>query len=440
MERAMEAVAPGVVAEADQHEGRRQRRAIVAAVIGNVLEWYDFAVYGYFVPVISQLFFPNSTPVVAVLLTFAVFGVGFVARPAGSVLFGVYGDRYGRKRALGAVVMLMAVATLALGLLPTYASVGVLAPVLLVVARLAQGLSGGGEWGGSAAYLVEFAPEGRRGFIGSWQQVSVGGGFLLGSAVATALNAGLTHEQLVGWGWRAPFLAGVLLAGVGAYIRFQLDDTPKFSQIEAAHQVAQSPLREAFTTNLRETAVAFGITLHNTVAYYIVLIYMPTYLTRVAKLSQGAALGISTSCLLVFVVLVPFMGRLSDRVGRRGLLIASALGYAVLAYPAFLLASSGNVPLALLAQFVLVVLLAVYAGPAPAVYSELFPTRVRYTALSVGYNVPVAIFGGFAPFIATWLIDALGTPTAPALYVIVAAVATLVTMIWVPETAFKPLR
>ncbi len=226
----------GIMAAADA--GGQRRRAVVAGVIGNLLEWYDFAVYGFFVPVISQLFFPASTPLASLLLTFGVFGVGFVARPVGSVLFGIYGDRHGRKRALSAVVMLMAVATLAVGLLPTYDSVGLLAPVLMVVARLAQGLSGGGEWGGSAAYLVEFAPEGRRGLTGSWQQVSVGAGFLLGSAVATALNALLTHEQLVAWGWRLPFLGGVGLAAVGAYIRLQLDDTPKFAQLEEAHAVA----------------------------------------------------------------------------------------------------------------------------------------------------------------------------------------------------------
>jgi MHS family proline/betaine transporter-like MFS transporter len=418
----------------------KQRTAIVAAIVGNMLEWYDFAVYGFFVPVISQLFFPARTPLLSILLTFAVFGVGFVMRPIGAVLFGIYGDRHGRRRALSAVVFLMAVATLAVGILPTYGQVGMLAPVLMVAARLLQGLSSGGEWGGSAAYLVEYAPERRRGFIGSWQQVSVGAGFLLGSLSAALLNSVLSHDAMFSWGWRLPFLFGIVLGGVGAYLRFRLEDTPKYNEIEAHRDVSHTPLREAFTTHRKATLIAFGITLHNTVAYYTVLTYMTTYLTGVANLPRSAALWISTGCLLVFVVMVPFMGALSDRIGRRPLFIISAGGYALLAYPGFLLASSGGVVLALITQLVLVILLAMYAGPGPAVYAELFPTRVRYTALSVGYNIPVAIFGGFAPFIAQWLIGATGSAIAPAFYVIFASAVTLITMIWVPETAFEKLR
>ena len=419
------------------HRPDRRRLAIVAGVVGNVLEWYDFAVYGYFVPVISQLFFPAKTPILSLLLTFSVFGVGFVMRPVGSVVFGQYGDRAGRKRALSAVIFLMAGSTFAVGLLPTYSSVGVLAPLLLVVARLAQGLSGGGEWGGAAAYLVEFAPPGRRGLIGSWQQVSVGGGFLLGSLTAALLNAALGPEDLLAWGWRVPFLLGVVVGGVGALLRWRLDETPAFAAVEG--HVARSPLRDAFTTYRGATALAFGITLHNTVAYYAVLIYLTTWLTNIVKMAHGAALWIGTLCLAAFVLTVPLAGALSDRVGRRPLIIASSAGYLVLAYPMFMLASTGIPAYALLAQLVLVLLLAVYAGPAPALYCELFPTRIRYTALSVGYNIPVAIFGGFAPFIATWLISSTGNILAPAYYVMVASAMTLVTMVWVKETAFSPL-
>jgi len=417
----------------------KRQTAILAGVIGNVLEWYDFAVYGYFVPVISQLFFPNQTPLVSLLLTFSVFGVGFVMRPIGSVVFGQYGDRHGRKRALSAVIFLMAVSTFVVGLLPTYASIGVLAPLLLVVARLAQGLSGGGEWGGAAAYLVEYALPGKRGLTGSWQQVSVGCGFLLGSLTAAVLTTWLSPEDMLAWGWRIPFLLGVLVGIVGAIMRWRLDDTPKFTELESQGQVARTPLLEAFTTFRRPTLVTFGITLHNTVGYYAVLIYLTTWLTNIVKMPRGTALWIGTACLLAFVVAVPFMGALSDRIGRRPLFVASCVGYIVLAYPLFLLASTGVPAYAFTAQLILVLLLALYAGPGPAVYCELFPTRVRYTALSVGYNIPVAIFGGFAPFIATWLIQSTGNPLSPAFYVIAASLVTLVTMIWVKETAFEPL-
>jgi MHS family proline/betaine transporter-like MFS transporter len=430
----MSTIAPAIGQSTSQ-----RRTAILAGVIGNVLEWYDFAVYGYFVPVISQLFFPNQTPLVSLLLTFSVFGVGFVMRPVGSVVFGQYGDRHGRKRALSAVIFLMAASTFMVGLLPTYASIGVLAPLLLVVARLAQGLSGGGEWGGAAAYLVEYALPGKRGLTGSWQQVSVGCGFLLGSLTAAVLTTWIAPADMLAWGWRIPFLLGVLVGIVGAVMRWRLDDTPKFAELESQGEVARSPLREAFTTFRRPTLIAFGITLHNTVGYYAVLIYLTTWLTNIVKMPRGTALWIGTACLLAFVVAVPVMGALSDRIGRRPLFIASCVGYIVLAYPLFLLASTGVPAYAFLAQLVLVLLLALYAGPGPAVYCELFPTRVRYTALSVGYNIPVAIFGGFAPFIATWLIQSTGNPLSPAFYVIAASLATLVTMAWVKETAFEPL-
>ena len=218
----------------------RSRAAILAGVIGNALEWYDFAVYGYFVSTISKLFFPGTDPIASLLATYAVFGVGFVMRPVGSILFGIYGDRYGRRKALSAVIFLMAFSTLAIGLLPTYGEVGVLAPILLVAARLLQGLSAGGEWGGSTAYIVEYAPEGRRGFIGSWQQFSVGSGFLLGSLSGTVLSFALSPDALTTWGWRVPFLLGIVVGAVGAYLRWRLPDTPKYVEIEEHHEVTRN--------------------------------------------------------------------------------------------------------------------------------------------------------------------------------------------------------
>ena len=418
----------------------RNREAVIAGVIGNILEWYDFAVYGYLASTISGLFFPSSDRIASLLATYLVFGVGFVMRPVGSLLFGVYGDRHGRRKALSAVTFLMAVSTLAIGLLPTYDKVGVLAPILLVVARLLQGLSAGGEWGGSTAYIVEYAPEGRRGFVGSWQQFSVGGGFLLGSLCATVLSFTLSSEALASWGWRVPFLLGILVGGLGAYLRWRLPDTPKYSEIEQQRAVAAAPLADAVREYPRETLTAFGITLHNTVAYYISLVYMTGYLIDVGKLPKPTAQLIGTICLAVFVTLIPFAGMLSDRLGRRPQLMVSCIGFALLGYPFFLLGSSGRVELAFLAQFLMVAFLSLYAGSCPAAYAELFPTRVRYTALSIGYNIAVAIFGGFAPFIATWLIKATGNPLAPAFYVIAAAVITFAILTRIRETAFAPLK
>lgn len=419
----------------------RRREAVVAGVIGNVLEWYDFAVYGYLVPVISQLFFPSVNAYHSLLTTLAVFGVGFVMRPVGAVVFGVFGDRYGRRRALSLVIFLMAISTFAVGLLPSFAEAGLLGPVLLVVCRLAQGLSAGGEWGGSTAYIVEFAGEGRRGYVGSWQQVSVGAGFLLGSLAAMVLARNLAPAALLSWGWRVPFLLGIVVGLLGAYLRWRLDDTPKFTEIEEHGEVAKAPLIETATRYPRETLLAFGLTLHNTVAYYIALVYIPTWFTKEAHLSAGTALLISTISLLTFVVLIPITGALSDRIGRRPVLIISCLGYIALTYPLFLFASSGGVMACFAMQLVLVIFLAFYAGAAPATYAEIFPTRVRYTALSIGYNVAVAVFGGFAPYIATWLIGITGgNKLAPTFYVIAAAVISFLILTRTRETAFAPMK
>lgn len=418
----------------------RTREAVIASVIGNTLEWYDFAVYGYFVSTISRLFFPSSDPLASTLATYAVFGVGFVMRPVGSVVFGIYGDRRGRRKALSAVIFLMAVSTAAVGLLPTYAQAGILAPILLVAARLVQGLSAGGEWGGSTAYLIEYAPEGRRGFFGAWQQFSVGGGFLLGSLSGTVLSFALPPEALASWAWRTPFLLGLGVGAVGAWLRWRLADTPKYLEIEEHRALARAPLVEALAHYPRETFTVFGLTLHNTVAYYISLVYMTGYLASIGGLAPSTAQLIGTVCLAVFVILIPLNGMLSDRIGRRPLLMASCIGFALFGYPFFLLGSSGSADMAFLAQFLMVALLSLYAGSCPAAYSELFPTRVRYTALSIGYNIAVAIFGGFAPFIATWLIRETGNPLAPAFYVIAAAVITFAVLARIRETAFSPLK
>jgi MHS family proline/betaine transporter-like MFS transporter len=320
------------------------------------------------------------------------------------------------------------------------AQVGVLAPALLVVERLFQGLSAGGEWGGSTAYIVEFAPAGPRGFFGSWQLVGVGGGFLLGSLTAAVLNAFLSQAERLAWGWRLPFLFDITVGIVGAYLRWRLDDTPKYIEIEAQGAVAAAPLGEALREYPRQTLLGFGVTLHNMVAYYIALVYMTNYMSSIGKLPQSTALWIGTSCLAVFVLLLPLMGWLSDRVGRRPLLITSCIGYAVLGYPFFLMAASASIGLAFVAQLLMVLLYVPYAGACPAFYAEIFPTRVCYTALSIGYNIAVAIFGGFAPFIATFLVRVTDNSRAPAVYVIIAAIITLVVLLRTRETAFAPLR
>jgi MHS family proline/betaine transporter-like MFS transporter len=420
-------------------EGSSYQRAITAGVIGNVLEWYDFGVYGYLVPTISVLFFPAGDPTVSLLLTFAVFGVGFVMRPIGSIVFGIYGDRKGRRKALSAVVFVMALSTFVIGLLPTYADAGIAAPIMLVVVRLFQGLSTGGEFGGSSAYIVEYAPQHRRGFFGSFQLVGVASGFLLGSLTAALLNSALSQADRLAWGWRLPFLFGIAVGVVGVYMRWRISDTPVFAEIEAKGTTAQSPLVEALAGHPRQTMLAFTSTLYNTVAYYIALIYMNSYIVNIGKLPQAVVLWITTGSLAFMIVLLPGLGALSDRVGRRPLMLFACGSFVVLGVPFFLMASSGNLALTILAQFLMMVCYAPYAATCASFLTEIIPTRVRYTSMSVGYNCAVAIFGGFAPFIATWLVRETGSPYAPAAYLIASAAITGIVVLRTRETAFTPL-
>jgi MHS family proline/betaine transporter-like MFS transporter len=414
-------------------------KALIAGTLGNILEWYDFSVFGFLVPSLSAAFFPKASHLAQLLLTFGVFGVGFMARPLGSVIIGFYGDKAGRRAALTVTVGLMGVSTLIIGLLPTYQSVGIWAPILLTLARLAQGFSAGGEWGGAAAFMVEYAPPGRRGFVGAWMQFSVVAGLLLGSAFSALLAWTLGHDALMAWGWRIPFICGIGVAGFAVYFSLRLPDTPQFAAIEKRKAVARNPLRDLFTTHLGALITQFGLTIFNTASFYITLIYMPAWLTSVVKMSQDQALLVSTIGLVVFVSITPLIGALSDKIGRKPVLIASCVGFILLCYPLFRLASDGGFAVVLAVQIVLVVLTASYAACTPATYAELFPTRIRYSGLSIGYNTAVMVFGGFAPFIATWLVFETGTSVAPTFYVIGCAIVTLCFVLRIRETAFSPL-
>jgi MHS family proline/betaine transporter-like MFS transporter len=324
--------------------------------------------------------------------------------------------------------------------LPTYAQAGIFGPALMVIVRLFQGLSTGGEFGGSSAYIVEYAPQHRRGFFGAFQLVGVASGFLCGSLTAALLNSLLSKEDLAAWGWRLPFLFGLAVGIVGAYMRWKIDDTPIFTDIEEQGATAKAPFIEAITRHPKETLLAFTSTLHNTVAYYIALIYMTSYMINIGKLPQPTALWISTAGLAFMILQLPFWGALSDRVGRRPLMIFSCAAFIVLGLPFFLLAASGSVALAILGQMLMMVCYAPYAATCASFLTEIIPTRVRYTSMSFGYNVAVAVFGGFAPFISTWLVRETGSPYSPAIYLIAASVITGIAVLRCRETAFEPLK
>jgi MHS family proline/betaine transporter-like MFS transporter len=420
-----------VVAAPSVHLADKSRKAIWAAAIGNLLEWYDFGVYAYLASLIAAKFFPGSDPTASLLASFAAFGVGFLARPLGGIVIGRLGDTKGRKTALVLTIFLMAFGTVGLGLLPTYDSIGVWAPILLVIMRLVQGLAAGGEWGTSTAFMIEWAPQGRRGFFGSFQQVSTAGGTLLGSGIAAVMTSSLSSAAMLDWGWRVPFLLGAILLVVGAYMRQNVDETPSYEASREA--VANQPAVAGFPFGAR----AFGFTIFWTIAYYTLLVWMPSFTQRFAGLSPSQALWSNTIGLIAMVIAVPCWGALSDKVGRRPILMASAILIGALSYPLLSLMAGGTgLALVLPIQILFGILLALYSGAGPAAISEIFPTHLRSTWMTSGYALSVAIFGGFAPFIATWLIQSTGSPVAPTyLYLLPAAVISLLVIWSMKETA-----
>jgi MFS transporter, MHS family, proline/betaine transporter len=421
-------------------EAATARKAVTAGAIGNFVEWYDYSVYGFFATVIASQFFPSEDRVASLLATFAVFAVAFFMRPVGAFVFGHYGDTIGRRNTLAAAIILMGIATLMIGVLPSYGQIGVLAPILLVVARLLQGFSAGGEWSGSAAFMVEYAPENKRGLYGSWQQVSIVAGLLVGSAMGGLLGTVLSEDALNAWGWRIPFILGMVVALVGLYLRLRVEDTPAFRIIEEKEEITEAPVKESFTAHWRESLTAIGFTLAWTVAYYILLTYMPTYVSETLGIPLTQALLSNAIGLVVLMALIPFTAALSDRIGRKPLLIAFSALIALLTYPLFLLASTQVLAFIVLAQVLFGVIISLFSGPGPAALVEMFPTNVRYSALGVSYNIAVAAFGGTAPFIATYLISRTGSNFSPGFYLIAAAVVTLIVVSTMKETYREPLR
>lgn len=407
---------------------------VAAAIIGNMLELYDFAVYGFFATALAKAFFPAGDEVTSLLLTVATFGVGFFMRPLGAIVIGSYIDRAGRKAGLTLTILLMGLSTAMIGLAPTYAQIGIAAPLIIVVARLMQGFSLGGEVSGAIAYLVEQAPERRRGFYGSWQQTGQSAAGILASFTGYLLGTMLSPDDYGTWGWRVPFLIGLLIVPVGLYLRFKLTETPAFAAQLASGTQAKAPLAETFRLHRRNVLAGLGIVIIGTAGVYVFFIYMPTYAIRELKIPPPTALLANGIGYVVMLVLSPLTGAWSDKVGAKPLVLFStvAIGVATLPLLAWLNADPSLARL-ITVQFVLAILLSFFTGPMPAMLAKLFPTRVRSTGVAIAYNLAVTIFGGFAPFIAVWLIAKTGNPLAPGYYVVFAAVVSLVALLTIKE-------
>jgi len=408
-------IVPGNVITQEFRTPKTVQRGIVAGIVGNMLEWYDFALFGFFARQIGAHFFPAHDPTSSTLAAFGTFAAGFVMRPVGGALFGWIGDRYGRKQALIGSVMAMAFPSFLVALLPDAASIGLLAPVLLVLLRLIQGIAVGGEYMASAVFLVEGAESGRRGWMGSWGPFGASAGVLLGSAAGAVVNLALPPEAVLAWGWRIPFAVGVLVALGGLWIRrHYVERVPQ-------QMPAKSPVGEAFRSHWRTMAHLVVLISGLSVGFYTTFVYAATWLHQVAGVRESVALGINTAAMGLLLVVSPFAGLASDRYGRRPLLIWTAGGLALFAYPLMALMARGTWGAIFAGEAGLALLIGTAGGALPAAMAELTPWRVRCTVLSVGYNVGMALLGGTTPLVGTWLIARTGHPLAPAVYLAAAA-------------------
>jgi metabolite-proton symporter len=412
------------------------RKVIVASLIGTSLEWYDFFIYGTAAALVfNQLFFPTFEPLVGTLLAFTTYAVGFVARPLGGLVFGHYGDRIGRKNVLVVTLLLMGIATFAIGLLPTYATIGVWAPILLVALRFLQGLGLGGEWGGAVLMTLESGGANRRGLNASWPQVGVPLGLLLANGILALMGALTDEPAFLSWGWRVPFLLSGFLVLVGLWIRMTIAESPLFREVEESHAKAGAPIMEVLRRYPKQVLLAIGARVGVDVAFYTFVLFITTYVATYLKLPRNYALNAVLIAAAVQVALIPFFGSLSDRFARRPVYLAGAIGAAVWVFVFFALLDTGQFWLIVLATVVALVFHAAMYGPQAAFISEMFPTKVRYTGASMGYQLAGIIGGALAPIISVALLDRFDTSIAVSVYALAMLLVTIICVLIAPETS-----
>lgn len=428
------------VAERGHTAGRRsagtgQRvRVLAGSSVGTLIEYYDFAVYALVVPVIAASYFPPGNQVIAVVSAFAVYGVAFVIRPLGGVVFGAIGDRVGRRRVLGIVLTLMCLATALVGVLPTYDQVGILAPILLVVLRLLQGLSAGGETTSATSFAVEHAPQGRRALWTSVVISMTAAASIVGSLVVLALSGSMSDAAFASWGWRIVFLLALPFGLVGLYIRLRTEESPAFERAREEKTLSATPVRDSIRVDKRSIFLTFALASMTALAFYCLGGYFPTFLQTSGGLTRDEAL-VTNGVVYVFVTVALLVsGRLADRVGRRAMIRVGAALLIVLSVPAFLVAGSGGVTAAIVGQLMLAAGPIVFGGGSFVALLELFPTRTRVSGSALGYNAAYALFGGTAPLLSSLFVDWTGSRLAPGCYLMVVAALILAVTWRVPET------
>ncbi|KMV70683.1 membrane protein [bacteria symbiont BFo1 of Frankliniella occidentalis] len=399
-------------------------KTLFATCVGNALEWFDIAVYGFFASYIAHAFFPTEDPSVSMLLTFGSFGVSFLIRPLGAIVLGAYADRVGRKKALLMSIMLMMVGGLIITVMPSYQSIGLLAPLMILLARLIQGFSAGGEFGSSTAFLVEHFPE-RRAFIASWQFATQGASTLMASAFGLGLTSWLTETQIQDWGWRIPFAFGLIIGPVGLYIRRHVHEPASFVAQEKSH----APLKDLMSRQKTLLLLAMGLMVISTGVNYM-LNYVPTYATKTLHLPGSAAFTATLVAGIILTVVTPLMGLWAEKVGRVPLMWGSLILLALTIYPAFRMVVNNTTPTTLILLVGWMALLkSVYFSTVPSMMADLFPITTRASGMAISYNVAVTVFGGFAPLICTLLISATGSSLAPSYYLILLALFSAVALV-----------
>ena len=417
------------------------RRAIGASAMGNATEWFDYGVYAYTATYISRAFFPEDLES-ATLFTLGIFAVSFLVRPLGGLVWGPLGDRLGRKHVLALTIVLMGTATFLIGVIPSYASIGFWAPVLLVILRMIQGFSTGGEYGGAATFMAEYSPDRKRGFFGSFLEFGTLGGFSLGALVVLAVDLASTDAFMDTWGWRLPFFVAGPLALIGLYMRSKLEDTPVFRELEQSNEVeheTRTQFRELIAQYWRPILTLMGLVVALNVCNYTLLSYMPTYLEQRIGLTSTSSLFLVVIGQLAMMAVIPFAGALSDKVGRKPLWLVSMVGLFVFAIPMYLLMSV-NFAWAIVAFTVLGLLYVLQLSTISATFPAMFPTHVRFAGFAIAYNVSTSLFGGTAPAANEWLVERTGNDLVPAFYMMGACVVGLIALLFVAETAGASLR
>lgn len=416
----------------------KSKQAITAAALGNIIEWFDLGVYGYVAYILGKVFFPHADPSTQLIAALATFSVPFLFRPLGGILFGRLGDKYGRQRVLATTIILMTLSTCAIGLLPSYNVIGIWSPLLLLLIKILQGVSVGGEYSGAIIFVAEYAPDRKRGFMGSWLDFGAIAGFLLGASTVSLLSYLMGADSFNSWGWRIPFILSLPLGFIGMYLRHSLEETPVYKKHTSSEDQKKFSLKEIFTTHKRNMIVCIGFVLATNVPYYMLLTYLPSYFSH--NLNYGESKGnlIILSVMFVMLFIQILIGFLSDKVGRKPFMFIGSFFLIFLSYPAFKLLNS-NLPIAIIGGLAILALsLNMFTGVTASTLPALFPTKIRYSAIAIAYNVSV-IIAGITPTLTAMLVETTHNLMIPAFYLMLFGVVGLITAINIKETANKPL-